>query len=158
MFWKSVAFLLQLFYDYSPFSIFRLSTIFLIISDTEIVFIGKFYTENIFLDIFLTKFEAGIAKNQNFGDNSFFKLNVHCNLKCRSKIFCTIWGAENLCRVIFKADKHVDKITANSGGVRYTTLLTWRGITLFESKTFQNFHWFYWLIQSNQKQILILSY
>ena len=54
------------------FSIFRLSTIFLIFSDTGMVFSGKFYMENIFLGIFLNKIKAGIAKNQNFGDNSFF--------------------------------------------------------------------------------------
>ena len=54
------------------FSIFRLFTIFIIFSDIGMVFSGKFYMENIFLGIFLTKFEAGIAKNQNFGDNIFF--------------------------------------------------------------------------------------
>ena len=35
----------------------------------------------------------------------FFKLNIHCNLKWRSKIFYTIWGAENFCKVIFWGDK-----------------------------------------------------
>ena len=29
-----------------------------------------------FLGIFLTKFKAGIAKNQNFGDNSFFSNEI----------------------------------------------------------------------------------
>ena len=81
------------------------------------VFSGKFYIQNILLCIFLTVFEAGIAKNQNFGDNSFFfKLKFHCNLKWRSKIFCTIWEAENFFRVIFCGDKYVEKISTNLGG------------------------------------------
>ena len=78
--------------------------------------------ENIFLGIFLTEFEAGIAKNQNFGDNRFFfKLNFHCSLKWRSKIFYIIWGAENFFRVIFWGDKYVEKVSANLGGVGCTT-------------------------------------
>ena len=67
------------------------------------------------MGIFLIEFKAGIAKNQNFGDNSFFKLNFHCNLKWRSKIFYTIWGAENFYRVIFWGDKYVEKISENLG-------------------------------------------
>ena len=58
------------------FWIFRLSTIFLIFFDTRMVFSGKFYMENIFLGIFLTKFKTGIAKNQNFGDNNFFYMKL----------------------------------------------------------------------------------
>ena len=104
------------------FSIFRLSTIFIFFSDIGIVFIGM---EKIFFVIFLTEFEAGIAKNQNFGDNSFFfKLNFRCNLKWCSKIFYTIWGAENFFRVIFWGEKYVEKNSANLGGIGCTTLLT----------------------------------
>ena len=51
------------------------------------------------------------------------------NLKWRSKISYTIWGAENFCRAIFCADKYVEKISANLGGLGYTTLLTGHGIT-----------------------------
>ena len=69
-----MAFLLH-FKIFHLFSIFRLSTIFINFSDTGIVFSGKFFMENIFLGIFFDEFETGIAKNQNFGDSSFFFFN-----------------------------------------------------------------------------------
>ena len=47
-----------------------------------------------------------------------------------TKIFYTIWVAENFFRVIFWGDKCMEKISANLGGVGYATLLTWREITL----------------------------
>ena len=37
------------------------------------MFIGKFYVENVFLGIFLTKFESGIAKYRTFSVEFFFK-------------------------------------------------------------------------------------
>ena len=76
---------------YSDFTIFHYFPIFQLFFENEktnsgILFSGKFYMENIFLGIFLTKFEARIAKNRNFGDNSFF-LN---------EIFIVTWnGAKN---------------------------------------------------------------
>ena len=68
-----------IFYDFTIFNffpIFRLSTIFLIFSDTGIVFSEKFYIENVFLGIFLTEFGAGTAKYQNLGDNIFFIFQI----------------------------------------------------------------------------------
>ena len=60
----------------------------------------------------------------------FFKLNFHCNLKLRSKIFYTnIWGAENVCSVIFWSHEHAEKISAKLGVVGKTTLLNLRRIT-----------------------------
>ena len=91
------------------FSIFRLSTIFLIFSDTGVVFSRKFYIENIFFGIFLTEFEAGTAKYQNFSNNIFFIFKIFIYFQF-SEIFNTIWGAENFCEVIFWGNKYMKNI------------------------------------------------
>ena len=79
----------------------------------------------------------------------FFKWNFHCNLKWRSKILYTIWGAENFFWVIFLGEKYVEKISANLGGVGCTTLLTWRGIT---QKCNDKIIRTYWFNQSKGKK------
>ena len=117
------------FTNFHFFPIFRFSTIFLIFSDTWIVFSGKFYIEQVFLGSFLTEFGAGTAKYQNFSENIFFIFYISIvTWNCAQK-FPIPFGSENFCEVLCWSDKYRKIYSANLGTVGWIILLTWRGIT-----------------------------
>ena len=111
------------------FPIFRLSMIFLNFSDTGIVFSGKFCID-VFLGIFLTKFEAGTAKYQNLSANIFLiskKYIVTWNYAQKFPI--PFGGLKIFLKPYFWVTNIWKIFSANLGGVGWTFLLTWRGIT-----------------------------